>query len=205
MSEVPSIKGSVFSHCVEKVLKLVSAGKISWEELERRLEPGDVTILKGPIHATNWYDIRVYERILLLNRDVGGDGGNECLLRWGATSAERLIEAGMYQQLDYLSRTQLSKQSDARDRFVAFGRDLHLLTSLTSSVLNFSRVKVKVDPERDDRYVIEYSDAAAYPEVLCWTNQGFINRMAAQHGEPDLWRWERPAPDRVVYRMIRSL
>ena len=72
----PSIKGSVFSHCVEKLLKLISAGKISWDELPRHLEPGDITILGGPIHATQWYDIRIYERILLLNRDVGGDGSN---------------------------------------------------------------------------------------------------------------------------------
>jgi hypothetical protein len=202
---VPSIKGSVFSHCVEKLLKLISAGKISWDELPNHLEPGDITILRSPIHATQWYDIRIYERILLLNRDIGGDGSNGCLLQWGMKSAARLIEAGLYQQLDYLDRTRFSKATDAQARFLAFGKDLRLLTSLTSSVLNFVRVEVKVDPERDDRYLIEYSDAAALPEVFCWTNQGFINRMAAQHGEPDLWRWERPAPDRVVYRMIRSV
>ena len=71
--------------------------------------------------------------------------------------------------------------------------------------MNFLTAEVKVDPERDDRYVIEYSGAAACPEVFFWTNQGFINRMAAEHGQPDLWRWERTAPDRVVYRMTRPV
>lgn len=205
MSEVPSIKGSVFSHCVEKLLKLISAGKISWKELPGRLEPGDIEILKSPVQPTRWYDIRIYERILLLNRDVMGDGSNELLLEWGAKSAERLIRGGIYQQLDYLNRMQVGKEADAQARFLAFGRDLRLLASLTSSVLNFLTTEVKVDPDQHDRYLIEYSGAAACPEVFFWTNQGFINRMAAEHGHPDLWKWERTSPDRVVYRMTRPV
>lgn len=205
MSELPSIKGSLFSFCVEKLLKLISSGTVSRAELERRLEPGDLAILDGPIHATRWYDIRVYERIMLLNRDLDGDGTNECLVRWGAISADHLLKTGVYQQLDYARRMQLGKESDAQARFAAFGRDLRLMTSSTSSFLNFVRVEVKVDPEQERRYIMEYTNAAAYPDVLCWTNLGFINRLAAEHGEPDLWKWERPSPDRVVYRMTRSI
>jgi hypothetical protein len=77
--------------------------------------------------------------------------------------------------------------------------------SIHSTLLNFTRAEVKVDPEWDDRYVVEHVDAGGYPEALCWTTQGFLNRMAAEHGDPDLWHWERPAPDRVIYRMNRSL
>lgn len=205
MSQVPSIKGSVFGHCVEKLLKLISSGRISREELERRLEPGDLATLEGPIHATQWYDIRIYERMMLLNRDVDGGGNNECLVRWGALSADNLLKMGVYQQLDYAKRMQLDKQSDAEARFRAFGRDLRLMLSSTSSFLNFVQVDVKVDPEQDRRYIMEYTNAAAYPDVLCWTNLGFINRLAAEHGEPDLWKWERPSQDRVVYRMTRSI
>jgi hypothetical protein len=205
MSGVPSIKGAVFTHCVEKLLKLVSSGRISRAELERHLEPGDIEILEGPIHATQWYDIRVYERMMRLNRDVDGGGNNEYLVRWGGISAENLLAMGTYQQLDYAKRMQLAKETEPKARFLAFGRDLRLMASSTSSFLNFVRIEVKVDPENDSRYMLEYSDAAAYPDVLCWTNLGFINRLAAEHGEPDLWKWERPSPDRVVYRMSRSI
>jgi hypothetical protein len=205
MSGVPSIKGAVFTHCVDKLLKLASSGRISRAELERRLEPGDIEILESPIHATQWYDIRVYERMMRLNRDVDGDGNNEYLVRWGAISAENLLAMGTYQQLDYAKRMQLAKETDPKARFVAYGRDLRLMVSLTFSFLNFVQIEVKVDPESDCRYVLEYSNAAAYPDVLCWTNLGFINRLAAEHGEPDLWKWERPSPDRVVYRMSRSI
>lgn len=205
MPQVPSIKGSVFSGHVEQLLKLVSSGEVSRDEIARHLEPSDMAILDNPIHASQWYDIRAYERILLLRRDIEGDGSNECLLRYGADSAERLLKGGIYQQFDYLRRTEVSKHSDAETRFHAFGSDLRLLVSLHGTLLNFSRVGVKVDPERNDRYVIEHSEATGYPEVLCWTTQGFFNRMAVEHGAEDLWYWQRPSPDLVRYRMNRSI
>ena len=100
---------------------------------------------------------------------------------------------------------QITNETDPQARFLAFGRDLRLMVSSTSSFLNFVHVEAKVDPEQERRYTIEYTNAAAYPDVLCWTNLGFINRLAVEHGEPDLWKWERPSPDRVVYRMTRSI
>jgi hypothetical protein len=53
--------------------------------------------------------------------------------------------------------------------------------------------------------MLQRADAREFPEVLCWTTQGFSNRMAEEHGAPDLWRWERPAPDVVRYRMNREV
>ena len=95
--------------------------------------------------------------------------------------------------------------STARDRYLAFGRDLRLLVTLNDNVLNFSRGQVQQDPEHDDRWMLVTADAAAYPEVLCWTTQGFSNRMAEEHNSPDLWRWERPSLDLVRFRMTRPL
>ena len=45
----------------------------------------------------------------------------------------------------------------------------------------------------------------ASPEALCWRSDGFVNQMAAIHGDEDLWRWERPRQDLVLFRMTRSL
>jgi hypothetical protein len=107
--------------------------------------------------------------------------------------------------MEYLNRTQVAQQKDARARFLAFGRDLRLLTTIYGSILNFGRQLVKDDPQHADRYVLEYVEVAPYPVALCWTTDGFVNRMATQHGEPDLWRWERVRPDLIVFRMDRSL
>jgi len=90
-------------------------------------------------------------------------------------------------------------------RFLAFGRDLRLLTTLSASLLNFSRWQVQPDPEWADRYRIEISGTAAYPEVLVWQTEGLINRMASQHGEPNHLVLGAGAPDLIVFRMNRSL
>ena len=55
-----------------------------------------------------------------------------------------------------------------------------------------------------DRYVIETTEAGPMPASLCWTTDGFINRMSQQHGHGDLWSWSRPRPDYILYRMLRQ-
>lgn len=94
---------------------------------------------------------------------------------------------------------------DHSARFDAFAHDLRILTTISAGILNFSRWTSKPDPERENRYVIEVSEAQDFPEVLCWRCDGFVNEMATQHGEPDLWCWRRTAPGLIVFRMLRSL
>ena len=53
--------------------------------------------------------------------------------------------------------------------------------------------------------MIEVSEAKDFPDVLCWRSDGLVNEMATQHGEPDLWRWDRVRKDLVLFRMVRSL
>jgi hypothetical protein len=53
--------------------------------------------------------------------------------------------------------------------------------------------------------MIVHTCKAPFPEVLCWTSQGFCNRMAEEHQTPDLWRWNRLRPDLVQFRMQYSL
>jgi hypothetical protein len=205
MHKGPAIKGRVFGPALEDVQKLVSDGRISPRELERWLQPADVELLGRPVDPTDWYDIRLYARVLSLLRDVVGRGSHDYLRQRGANTAERLLEAGFYQQLEYLKRIQVAKIRDPREGFQVFGRDLRLLTTISASILNFAHWESKPDPDAEHRYVIEVSDAAAFPDELGWTSEGFVNRMARQHGDPDLWRWERARPDLVLFRMIRPL
>src|SRR4029453_8429837 len=92
-----------------------------------------------------------------------------------------------------------------RQPFRPCGRALRLLTSLSASILNFSRWASLSDPERAGRYKIEVTEARDFPEVLAWRSDGFVNQMATVHGDPDLWSWERVADDRIVFRMLRGL
>jgi len=205
MQTMPSVKGSVLALDVQAVLKLLAAGKVSKDELSHRLEPSDLKILDHPVNLSSWYDIRIIARLLKLLHDVEGDGSHAYLLQHGADAADRLLEAGLYHQLEYLGRAKIQDGGDAHDRFLAFGRDLRLLMTLSGSLYNFGRWQAKLDPQHEDRYVIEITEASAFPEELCRTTQGFINRMARKMNLDDLWRCERVRPDLVVYRMIRSL
>jgi hypothetical protein len=205
MAAVPSVKGSLIAASVEDIKKLLQAGTLSESELERRLQPGDLEVLARGVSMMGWYDIRIHARMLELLKDAEGGGSDDYLRQRGAQSAERLLDAGLYQQLEYLNRTQLSNTADSLERFLAFGRDLRLLTTLSGSIYNFMRWESQIDPEVKNRYLIRVSEATAFPDDMGWAAEGFINRMAMQHGDPDLWRWQRPAPDLIVFRMIRDL
>jgi hypothetical protein len=202
---VPSIKGAAFALVVEKVLKLNSSGEISRGELARRLPPGGLEAIDRPVVLVAWYDIRIYAALMELLRDVIGKGENEYLVRHGEEAAERLIQKGLYQQMEYLKRMALGNETDPRFRYQAFGRDLRRLVSLCPSILNFGQVEVREDPAYPDRYMLEASDGRAFPEVLCWSMQGFYNRMAAAHDSPDLWRLDHSRPGLVRHRMTRPV
>jgi hypothetical protein len=205
MPTVPSIKGSVFAVLVEDIQKLLGAKRLKQDELKRWLNPKDLAYLESPVQPFEWYDIRAYARMSELLRDVEGGGSNEYLRRRGARNAKRLLEAGLYQQLEYTHRTLFSRESEKNARFEAFGRDLGRLTTISSSILNFGRTQHKPDPDRKMRWLIEVTQAKAYPEALVWASDGFTNEMARQHNTPDLWVWERPEPERIVWHMTREL
>jgi hypothetical protein len=205
MTPAASIKGSVFAGVVEEVRKLLAGEVVSRRQAARWLRPEDLAFLDQAISVSSWYDIRSYARMGELLRDVAGEGSNEYLRQQGRQTARRLLEAGLYGQLEYLHRTEVSRATDAKARFEAFGRDLRLLTSLSASILNFSRWVAEPDPERPRRYRIVVSDADDFPEVLCWRSDGFVNEMATRHDDAELWGWDRPSRDRILFRMIREI
>ena len=205
MGAIPSVKGSVFASVVEDVRKLIERGGITRDEAARRLTADDLRLLHAEIYVSHWYDIRSYARLSELLRDTEGEGSNEFLRQKGRETARRLLGAGLYAQLEYLQRAGVAKAKDPAARFEAFGRDLRLLTTLSGSILNFSRWIPMPDPAQAGRYVIQVSDAKDMPEALCWRSDGFVNEMATQHGDEDLWTWERQGADLVVFRMTRSL
>lgn len=201
----PCIKGAIFAGAVEDVNKLVASGRVQERELDRWLQPGDRALLGEKILVSSWYDIHAFRRMTELLRDVAGGGSHEYLRELGRESARRLIRSGLYAQMEYLQRTEVRRSQDAHARFEALGRDLRRITTLGGSVFNFLKWTVVPDPEHADRYQIHVGEARDYPDVVVWRTEGFVNEMTAQAGAPDLFRWERPEPDRVVFRMTRSI
>jgi hypothetical protein len=198
----PAIKGSAFIKVVEDVSKLLARRAVSRTEAQRWLVPDDFPLLDKGVVISSWYDIRTYDRLSRLLLDVDGRGDPQYLRERGRATARRLLTQGLYAQLEYLQRTEASKLASPTARFEAFGRDLRLLTTLSSSMFNFSKWGARPDPSNERRYLIEVTEAHDFPEVLCWTSDGFVNEMGAQsRRNADLWTWERPAGDRIVFRM----
>ncbi len=203
MAEESCIKGTAITDLVEDTRKLLSNGKISQREIEARLTAEDLALLEDPVVESRWYGIQSYRRLTELLRDVEGDGRDEYARGRGRARGQKLIEAGLYQQMEYLGHARVTRAMDPKARFEAYGRDLKLLVTLSQSLLNFSTWKVLPDSEHGDRYRIEVRDAADFPDVLGWASEGLIDAMASAQGKSGLWRWERVAPDFVVFRMLR--
>jgi hypothetical protein len=205
-ARAPSIKGRFFESAALDVRRLFESGELASDRVSRWLGPGDQAVLDGPIEADAWYDIRLYARLLALLRDVEGGGRDDYLRGRGEKNCERALAAGLYSQLEYLSRTQADHETEPARRMRALGRDLKLLSTISASIFNFTRWNPVVDPERRDRYRIEVSEASAFPDVAGFTSEGFMNRSHRRsEGEPDLWRYERRSESLVLFRMTRAI
>ena len=205
MPASPCIRGTVFAQVVLDVERLLASGAVAQDRLGRWLGPEDLRVMAEDPLVSGWYPIGTYARMNELLRDVDGGGRDDYLRGLGRKSARQFLESGHYQQVGYALRTALGEARTPEERFHAFGYDLRLFVTMSASILNFSLWTPRVDPEHKHRYRIEVTEASALPEALCWRADGFMNELAATHGNPELWRWERAAPDAIVFRMSRPL
>ena len=202
----PSIKGSGISSLIEDLAKMRDEGRLPSALLEERLTAADRALLDRPVNLAGWYDIHSYRRLAELLCEI--EGRRESLMRErGAAAADRLAAAGLYQQMETVTRLRSTEDLDGDDAFQAYGRLLRLITTLSGSLLSFSRFRVEVDPEHGDRYCIHISDADDFPEVLAYTTEGFINAMAKMgsgRGRTDSWVLDR-SDGELRYRMQRPV
>jgi hypothetical protein len=201
----PSIKGSAIADLFEDLKKLIAEDTISDADIERHLRTEDRKLLEEPISPASWYSVESQGRALELIRDTVGGGNSSLLVERGKRKGQRLMDAGLYQQMEYTGRAQLMIAKSPEERFAAFGRDLRLLVTLSGSILNFSRWKVIPDPDDDGRYLIEITEAEPYPDSLVYSTEGLIEALASAMGLSELWTWERPTRDHILFRMTRGL
>jgi hypothetical protein len=195
----PSIKGSAFQSVVHDLTRLIQAGKIARETAEARLEAEDLLLLDDKILPGLWYALASYRRMSELLWEVEGKRDPAYLMARGARSAERLFEAGLYQQMQRGEELGAAK----RERGEAWSEfDGNLMTSLAGSIFNVSRWRYRRHPEDVNVNRIEVTGARDLPEVARWAAQGFIEYMASRMtGVNVLVTSERPAPERIVYTL----
>ena len=184
-SQVPSIKGMLFQPVLDDVLALVARGRLSRTALEARLEKADVALLDEKVGGALWYPIDTYRRLLEVLRDVEGGARPELYLRQrGATAAQRLIDSGLYSQLD----ASIARWGERAGR---------IMVTLGAVIYNFSRWSSSVG---EHAFQIEAHEAAPFPEVSRPIVEGFIEVITTLAlGGGVRVRSERPTPDHIVF------
>jgi hypothetical protein len=205
-----AVKGSLFLGIVQAVLRLRDARRVDATELERRLGADGLTYLGSEIALSAWYPIRVYACMRELLRDVEGGGDDAYTVKSAAESAKRLIESGLYQQLNALERWSQYQRSgddkrDAEERRRQFRQQLNLVSTLYNALYNFGTQKVTADPEHLDRFQLEYWDDGAMPPSCRFAMLGFWNEVGLRWSTTrNFWRLEH-FTDHYILRMTRDL
>lgn len=189
MDRQPSIKGTLFEVVVADVEALVPAGRIPRDALEARLEPTDLGFFGRKLAPALWYPIDSYARLLETLRDVeGGASPARYLRRRGEDAADRMIQSGLYSQLDASVETWGERVGK-------------IMVTLGRVCFNFGSWDA-----RDDGGVltIEARDSAPLPDVSRTVIEGFIEVITRRALKADVTvTSERPTPDRVLFRVHR--
>ena len=168
--ERPSIKGTAFLSAVADLQALLEAGRLRQEQLEARLPAEDLAILEAKILPGEWYPIDAYGRIIDLLGEVEG-GGAAYHVQRGRRAAERLLQSGIYRQLD-----RALEQRKERDKTALIG----IMLTVGRTLYNFGAWELLRDQSTDTRLRFELRQMAALPENARLTIQGFVE-WAAQH------------------------
>lgn len=187
---VPSIKGIAIQSVIEDVRKALGDGRLSRDAVEVRLAAEDLRAIDEEIAVARWYPIETFRRLLELLASVEAPGQAEAyFVRRGARAADRIAAAGVYRQLD-LSVEQFGTRVG------------NLAVTVSGAIYNFTRwTYLPAKDETPGEFGVQLDGAIHFPDAALFTSLGFIQQIAARvAGQPVEVKWERPWPDRVIFR-----
>jgi hypothetical protein len=195
----PSIKGTAFAAVVSDLQQLLASGRVAREAVEARLEAEDLRLLDDKLMPGLWYPLASYARMTELLWEVEGGRDPAYLVARGARAAERLFEAGLYQQMQRGEAIGAEK----RERGEAWTEfDGNLMASLAGAIFNVSRWRYRRSAEDPTLSSLEVTEAAALPEVSRFAAQGFVEYSASRlTGFRVQVSSERPVPERIVFTL----
>jgi hypothetical protein len=177
----------------EEVLALVADGRLSWEDLHARLEPGEISVLHEMTPSVNWYPVAAYDRLLTTLMDVEGGGSNEYLVERGKRAVESLTATGLEPQIE-----EARSNRGTVDQWWA--RVAPALVAMPSAVYSDSNWTL-IPGEDCGRFTIEVTEASGLPESVRHTVQGVLESLATRLiGAAIQVTSGRPSPDKVVFR-----
>jgi hypothetical protein len=191
----PSAKGSIVVGVVASLRSARRRGLIHQEALAARLSASALELFEKKIEIGRWYPMVAFTELIDYEWEALGQRDPEYVRRAGILSAERQLQSGIYQQLDFAKRT---GRAETREGLV---RQAKLITTITSMFYNFLEVSVGIDPAHPNELQIIYANAALFTEPLRYTSEGFMNGINLIQGSQRSWTSQRSGPDRVVFRL----
>ena len=135
MPAEPSLKGAAIAQLIADVQTCLSRSEADRARLEAKLSPDTVRMLDGKVEIGNWYPVGMYNELTDLIWREEGRGSPDYLRQRGEKMMKRLMEAGLYQQLDFLERIHRGFQEKiTRDDIQ---RTCRLIGSVSGSIRNF--------------------------------------------------------------------
>lgn len=196
----PSIKGSIIDKLVEDVGALRHRSDAVEALVEERLDAQALELLDQKVNPASWYPLTTYDQLSLVLLEIDGRGDPNYLRERGAVIGRRVMQAGLYQQLEYLERR------DRKTDFEAYRRDLKLIVSLQGAIVNTGSWGAERDPDHQNRVMLIGRDLEGYPDTLCISTAGFVTgvSMLAHKNSPE-WSYHRPSHSEVWFRMDRDV
>ena len=177
----------------DEVLALVADGRLSWEDLHSRLQPGEISLIREMSPSVNWYPISTYDRLLTALMEVEGEGSSEYLVERGKKVVDSLTAVGLELRI-----AEASSSRETSDSWWA--RVGPALVALPSAIYSDSDW-VLIPGEDRGRFTLEVTDASGLPESLRHSVQGVLECLATRLiGALVRVTSGRPSIDRVVFR-----
>jgi len=204
-----NVKGSIIAGVIDDLAALRHAGRLADDQLECALEPGDIELLHTKPNPASWYPMASYTRLLelLYTIDGGGLDRETFFDQRGRKNAERLMDAGMYQQLAFVDRWAQEAGKGESPGVAEFQRNMKLAMTLASSIYSVGKWDSVSDPDHADRLMVTVDEASDYSEPMCWAVIGFLNQCAKPRDREraDLFRGHRPSADRFEIHMTMDV
>jgi hypothetical protein len=190
----PRVKGTTLALLIEEAQRSLSSGKLRSSHLQT-LPSALRELVDGRVLSTKWYPVEYYSELAELLCGTSELEREAYLRALGGKDFARLRRTMVYRQVGYA--TQLEPNRDLQTKL----HDSRLITSLMTSVFNFSRWAPAPDPKSPKHIVIQVTDAKHVPEAFRILTEGFqtaMNRTITPTARAV--RSERPRPDLILFR-----
>jgi hypothetical protein len=184
--DVPSTKGVLIQHAVERIQGYLAGGRLSREELELRLAAEDLALFDGEkVIAGLWYPVARHHRLLDLIFEVEGRS-EPALVDLGRTAGEQMLRAAAFGAMFEAAARRGEGSAGA------------LLVKLAELVLNFTKWRF-LGPSLAD-FRIEVTEAREVSDHARHNVTGLIEVIGSHVlGRALGVTSERPQPDRILF------